>query len=120
MSISVYVMIFLPIAGGFLSYLIGRKSKVGRDWFTCGITIVEFLCSLLLVFGADLSESNLYVIPEVCGMGLQFTVDGFRVVYAAIAAFMWMMTTLLSKEYFTHYRNRNRYYRFLLITFGAT
>ena len=90
MDIFIYAMIFLPFVGGFLSYLIGRKNKTGRDIFACGITIAEFLCSLVLVFGTDLSEANLFVIPEVCGMGLQFTLDGFRVVYTAIAAFMWM------------------------------
>ena len=120
MNIIMCIMVFMPIVGAFLSYMIGRKSKAGRDLFACGLTIIEFACSLLLVFSADLSEKNLFVIPEVCGMGLQFTVDGFRVVYAAIAAFMWMMTTLLSKEYFGHYRNRNRYYLFLLVTLGAT
>lgn len=120
MDLLIYVMIFLPFVGAFLSYLIGRKNKKGRNLFACGITIVEFLCSLSLVVAADLSKAHLFIIPEVCGMGLQFTVDGFRVVYVAIAAFMWMMTTLLSKEYFAHYRNRNRYYLFLLITLGAT
>ena len=68
----------------------------------------------------DLSGVNLFTIPEVCGMGLQFTIDGFRITYAVTAAFMWMMTTLLSKEYFAHYRNRKRYYVFLFITFAAT
>ena len=120
MNLLICVMIFWPFAGAFLSYLIGRKSKAGRDIFVCGVTIVEFLCSMVFVLGADLSEKIFFVIPEVCGMGLQFTADGFRVVYAAIAAFMWMMTSLLSKEYFAHYRNRNRYYLFLLITLGAT
>jgi hydrogenase-4 component B len=47
-------------------------------------------------------------------------VDGFRAMYAMIAAFMWFMSTLFSKEYFAHYRNRNRYYLFLLLTLGAT
>lgn len=120
MNIIMCIMVFMPIVGAFLSYMIGRKNKTGRDLFACGLTIIEFVCSLLLVFGAGSSEKVLFVIPEVCGMGLQFTVDGFRVVYAAIAAFMWMMTTLLSKEYFGHYRNRNRYYLFLLVTLGAT
>jgi len=119
-NLFICMMIFLPFVGGFLSYLIGRRNKAVRDVFACGITIVEFLCSLVLVCGIDLSEPTMFVIPEVCGMGLQFTTDGFRVVYAAIAAFMWMMTTLLSKEYFAHYRNRNRYYLFCLITLGAT
>ena len=51
-------------------------------------------------------------------MGLHFTLDGFRVLYGLVAALMWMMTTLLSEEYFKHYRNRNRYYLFnLLVAF---
>jgi hydrogenase-4 component B len=33
---------------------------------------------------------------------------------------MWMMATILSKEYFTHHGNRNRFYLFLLLTLGAT
>lgn len=33
---------------------------------------------------------------------------------------MWMMTTILSREYFTHHENRNRFYLFLLMTLGAT
>ncbi|MDE6740218.1 MAG: sodium:proton antiporter, partial [Lachnospiraceae bacterium] len=37
-----------------------------------------------------------------------------------VAAFMWFMSTLFSKEYLAHYRNRNRYYLFLLLTLGAT
>ncbi|MDE7429630.1 MAG: sodium:proton antiporter, partial [Lachnospiraceae bacterium] len=41
-------------------------------------------------------------------------------IYGTIAAFMWFMTTLFSSEYFGHYRNRNRYYLFLLLTLGAT
>lgn len=58
--------------------------------------------------------------PGVCGMGLHFMLDGFRVMYGMIAAFMWFMSTLFSREYFSHYRNRNRYYFFLLLTLGAT
>ncbi|MDE7199033.1 MAG: sodium:proton antiporter, partial [Lachnospiraceae bacterium] len=59
-------------------------------------------------------------IPYICGMGIQFTLDGFRALYGSVAAFMWFMTTLFSREYFGHYRNRNRYYLFLLLTLGAT
>ena len=33
---------------------------------------------------------------------------------------MWMMTGIFSKEYFAHYRNRNRYFFFNLMTLGAT
>ena len=109
------ILVFMPIAGAFLSYVIGRKSKQGRNVFACGLTILEFICSLLLWGSLKPEQSIHFAIPEICGMGLSFTIDGFRVIYAAIAAFMWMMTTILSTEYFAHYRNRNRYYLFLLL-----
>ncbi|MBR0173173.1 MAG: NADH dehydrogenase [Lachnospiraceae bacterium] len=54
------------------------------------------------------------------GEGLLFEMDGFRSVYAVITTLMWMCTTIFSKEYFAHYRNRNRYYFFMLLTEGAT
>lgn len=119
-SVLVYLMIFMPMVAAFVSYLIGRVSKKGRDYFVSIVSIVEFVLALMLVMMDDGQEGMLVYVPEVCGTGLTFTIDGFRVLYAAIACFMWMMTTLFSKEYFAHYRNRNRYYMFQLITLGAT
>ncbi|MBQ8519679.1 MAG: sodium:proton antiporter [Agathobacter sp.] len=106
--------------GAFVSYLIGRKSKKARDYFVAGLAILEFVFAVLLVAVDVGHEGYLVYVPEVCGMGLTFTVDGFRVLYAAIACFMWMCTSVFSKEYFAHYRNRNRYYLFQLLTLGAT
>lgn len=116
----VYTMVFMPMAGAFVSYLIGRKSKSGRDFTVSIITILEFICAFLLVLNYGAYEGAVVEIPYVCGMGLSFTLDGFRVLYGWIAAFMWMMTSLFSTEYFAHYKNRNRYYLFLLLTLGAT
>ena len=59
-------------------------------------------------------------IPEICGLGLHFEIDGFRILYGSIAAFMWLMSTLFSKEYLSHYTNKGRYYCFTLLTFFAT
>lgn len=66
--------------------------------------------------GAALSVS----LPEVCGFGLNFCMDGFRVIYALIAAFMWMMTTVLSGQYFKGHEHVGRFYLFLFMTLGAT
>ena len=119
MDIFIYLIVFGPMAAAVLSYLIGRKSKCGRDGFVCGAVIVEFILSLCLLIGFGDSEKLLHI-PGICGFGLNFTAGGFRCIYAAIAAFMWMITGLISPEYFAHYRNRNRYYLFQLITLGAT
>lgn len=59
-------------------------------------------------------------IPEICGFGLHFTLDGFRLIYAGIAIFMWLMTAILSKEYMSHHENKGRFYVFFWLTFVAT
>ena len=119
-AILIYILVFMPIAGALVSYLIGRRSKKGRDFFVKFITVLEFCLSLKLWIDGSGFEGMMVKVPEICGMGLTFTVDGFRVLYAAIACFMWAMTSGFSEEYFTHYRNRNRYYFFQLMTLGAT
>ena len=117
----IYLMVFFPMVAAILSYLIGRKSKTARDGFVWAVVIVEFLLSLCLAVGFGSGAGDeLVQVPGVCGFGLQFTADGFRSIYAAIAAFMWMITGLMSPEYFAHYHNRNRYYLFQLVTLGAT
>lgn len=121
MDILIYLMVFGPMAAALLSFLIGRKSKLVRDRFVCLSVAAEFFLSLclLIFFGNETGEAPVKL-EEICGFGLTFTAGGFRSIYACIAAFMWMITGLLSPEYFAHYRNRNRYYLFQLITLGAT
>ena len=63
---------------------------------------------------------QIFILPEICGMGLSFTVDGFRIVYACIAAFAWLMTGIFSLEYFAHYKNKKSYVIAQVITFLAT
>ena len=109
-------VIFYPMAGALISGMIGRKTKTGRDYFAVFIVVTEFfflLAANILQQGAEISA------PAVCGMGLHLKIDGFRGLYSLIAGFMWMMTILFSGEYFAHYRNRNRYYLFQLVTLGA-
>lgn len=122
MSILIYCAIFLPMTAAILCYIAGRFSKNIRDYLadaTTGITF--FICLYLAIQTINHNGSGILLeIPYVCGMGLHFTLDGFRGLYGTIAAFMWFMSTLFSREYFRHYRNRNRYYLFLLLTLGAT
>ncbi len=129
-------LVFFPMVGAGISYLIGRRSKDARDYAVNVVAAVEF-AAMLYAAGAyfraegwtaaeqaGMKEAAGYVvygnIPEVCGMGLHFVLDGFRVLYGLIAAFMWLLSTVFSREYFACYRNRNRYYLFLLVTLGAT
>ena len=126
-NLLLYIAVFGPMAAGILSYLLGRFQKDLRSRFADLVTGLTFGLFLYLFWQMLTSGQNgssmLPVradIPEICGMGLHFTLDGFRALYGMIAAFMWFMSTLFSREYLSHYRNRNRYYLFLLVTLGAT
>ncbi len=129
-------LVFYPFLAGLLCCVVGRISdgcenradaaKYGmrRDYLADFSVIMEFVIVLLLFavsgprVAAGVTEE--FFVPSICGFGLHFTLDGFRLVYVAVAAFMWMMTTILSREYFEHHENRNRFYLFLLFTLGAT
>ena len=109
------ILVFGPMVMAAVCYLIGRKSKPGRD-VAVGLTGIATFALCVLTWNSGASFS----LEGFCGLGLHLRVDGFRSLYACIAAFMWMMSGLFSREYFAHYHNRNRYYFFNLMTLGAT
>lgn len=118
-SVLLFLVLF-PIVGAFISYLIGRKNKTLRDYFAAFVCIVDLLVMVFLFTRAANGEVLHYYVYNICGQYLHLELDGFRAIYGTICAFMWSMTSLFSHEYFHHYRNRNRYYFFLLLTFAGT
>ncbi len=124
MNMVLAVLVFYPFLGGLLSYAAGGYKEDLRDYLADFIVVSEFALMLFLALQSrgslDAQTMTELYVPGVCGFGLRFTLDGFRVVYGLVAALMWMMTTVFSREYFRHHENRNRFYLFLLLTLGAT
>lgn len=118
-NIMLLILALWPIIGAIAGYIIGRKNKTCRDYFADFIGISEFAVLAYLLAQVVGGKEFFFEAPVLLG-GLKLQLDGFRALYGTIAALMWMMTTIFSKEYLHHYRNRNRYYLFTLITFGAT
>ena len=67
-AIAIYILVFMPMAGALVSYLIGRKSKKGRDFFVKFITILEFCMSLKLLIDSNGLDGVVVYVPEICGM----------------------------------------------------
>ena len=124
MNLGLALLVFYPFLGGLCCYAVGKKSEKWRDVLAAFVAVAEFVLMALLFAGSGRRAAagipEFFDMPEICGFGLHFTLDGFRLIYGMVAAFMWMMTTILSREYFTHHENRNRFYLFLLLTLGAT
>ncbi len=114
-------LIVFPMLSAVVSYVIGRHSKKARNIFTCSASLLVFGGTLWLLLMALRGEQTLeFHLEGFCGMGMNLKADGFRSLYACVAALMWAGTGLFSPQYFAHYRNRNRYHFFCLFTLGAT
>lgn len=111
-----YSLIFFPMLMAFVCYGVGRINKKARNITAIATGIAEFALAIAVIF----KGSGAVFLGQVCALGLQFELDGFRRVYILVISLMWMMTLLLSDEYFAHYHNRNRYFFFNLMTLGAT
>ena len=115
MDLLILLIVFLPFAAAFFSYGIGRKSKESRNFFVLATATVTLIFSVALLVGGNGSSAGVNL-----ALRLTFRADGFRSLYAVVMGAMWTATSAFSLEYFSeHYKNRNRYYFFLLLTLGA-
>ncbi len=119
-DIELLIIVCFPFAAAFLCYFIGRYQKELRNRFLQLSVVVELIL-VAAAAAAFFRKGELeFFLSDFCMQGLYLKMDGFRLLYGLIAAFMWTMTGIFSREYFSHYRNRNRYYFFFLLTLGAT
>lgn len=113
-------LVAFPFFAGIASYIIGRFNKTARDFFVLAATAAELCGAIGLCFtGGDSGSSDFYF-HWFAGFGLHFRADGFRMVMAVLTGIIWFATTVQSREYFEGLHNRNRYYLFLMLTYGAT
>ena len=109
-------LVLFPVICAPVSYIIGRKSKPGRDNFVAVVTALELAAAAVLMVSGETTLR----LEGVLGLGLTFAADGFRCIMALITAIGWYEATLMLREYFGHSRNRNRYYVFWLLTLTGT
>ena len=110
------VVILLPMVMAAICILAGRVGNALRDALVSLTGAAVFaLCVYIAVLGG-----GAFTVPAFCGFGLTLKADGFRMLYACIAAFMWMMTGFFTPDYMRHGHARTRYSFFNLMTLGAT
>ncbi len=132
METSLAVLVFFPFLTGILVYVVSREDgpAAGGKRLQSGVVVLtaaaEFLAiavlSVIGIFcGEGAGEQVVFLqIPEICGLGISFVLDGFRCIYVGIAAFMWLICSIFSLEYFQGHKNKGRFYLFWLWTLGAT
>ena len=116
----IVLLLIVPLAGAVVSCAAARRGEALRDRIFLAELALVFALALAGFVGCAAGNAFAATVPGVCGMGLRFRMDGFRALYALVASFMWLMTGIMSKEYFAKYQNRTRYYLFNQITLMAT
>lgn len=118
-NLSLFLLILWPLAGSLLAFWLGRSNKRRRDYFSMLVAFIELALALFVVVKAG-SEPVFFRWESFGGLGLALKSDGLRGIYCVITSFMWLTTLVFSREYFHHYRNRNRYHFFTLLTLAFT
>ncbi|WP_053954913.1 complex I subunit 5 family protein [Inediibacterium massiliense] len=113
------LILVIPFIGAIFGWLIGRKNETYRDLFNILMTALEFLIVLFL-YKRVMKEPILLFIPDIMGTGLSLRLDAFRYIFVFITTFIWVLTTMYSTQYLIHYKKRNRYYSFFMLTLFST
>ena len=110
-----FLMVFGPVvSAGAVSLLCRRRERNG-ELFALAVTGVVFLCALSLFITPAAGE-----LSGFCSVaGFAFQCGSMQSVMALLAAFLWLMTALVSPEYFAGARANGRFYMFYLWTLGA-
>lgn len=112
-------MLLLPIIGSAAAA--GCKKSAWRGRILRGVTCLETAAALLMFLQTLKTGGEALALNGLCGASLRFRTDGFRTMYALIAAFMWAMTSQFSVQYFSaHGEHLNRYAFFTLLTLSGT
>jgi hydrogenase-4 component B len=115
-NILLLVLILLPVLGAAFLPLFGRGDRAGRR-LAAATAAMETALMLVLLLSAG---EPAFDAAGVGGLGLHFTLDGFRRVWTAAAVLLWDLSLLYAGPYFARHPGRTGRYRFFtLAIWGA-
>ncbi len=113
--------ILVPFLGSALIALTGASPNLRETVTLIAGGILFYLVSGLypaIAGGAQLSVTLFEMLP---GLGIVFTVEPLGMIFAAIASFLWIVTSIYSIGYMRGHddKNQTRFYVFFAIAIGA-
>lgn len=120
-NIGLLFLILWPVLGGLVGFFMGKKKTSYSEDVVDIVTVVElvmmaYFAYLVLLQGQQIQFAASYA----AGLGLSFTLDGFRALYGFLTAVAWFLAACYSKEYLKGKKHKNRYRMFFLFTLAST
>lgn len=125
MSISLesmlHLCIILPLLATAGIVVTGRNPNL-REAVTIGTGLVVFYFVMQLYYGLDRGESiSVQWWQLLPGLQLSFTIEPLGMIFALIASFLWIITTVYAIGYMRAHneKNQTRFYAFFAIAIGS-
>lgn len=113
-------LILWPVVAALFCYFFGRFREKVRNWTVLISVTVEFLLAIAVAVSWRTDSNIIFALPEFGISGMNLEVDGFRMVFCVLTAFLWLGAGIFSIEYMKHESNCGRFYLFFLLTLSAT
>ncbi len=113
-----FVIVLLPLIGGPLEALIGRKSEIMRDTIAVNSTFLTFIL-IILMYPQVMEGTMSFSVPGVLGFGLNFKVDLLSYVMAITSGILWLFVSIYAHDYMHKEHHRDRFYLWMAVTYGG-
>ncbi|MFP4457728.1 MAG: complex I subunit 5 family protein [Clostridia bacterium] len=112
------VIVLLPLLGGPLEALIGKKSEIMRDTIAVNSTFLTFIL-IILMYPQVMEGTMSFSVPGILGFGLHFRVDLLSYVMALTSGILWLFVSIYAHDYMNTEEHRDRFYLWMAITYGG-
>jgi multicomponent Na+:H+ antiporter subunit D len=116
------IIVVLPFLGALLIAMAGKYPNL-REFFTLATGVTTFLLVLSLLPSILNSESSQYTFAEPFpGLTLQFSLEPLGMLFALMASFLWIVTSIYSIGYMraNNEKNQTRFYVFFAVAMAFT
>ena len=98
-SVKPLLAVMTALAGSILVMMSGRKPNIRESWsFLAAVTMFSIIASMIptVLSGKTLVYQLFKILP---GLTVTFRVDGFSMIFAVVASFLWILAIFYSAGY---------------------
>ncbi|HSP46625.1 MAG TPA: proton-conducting transporter membrane subunit, partial [Clostridiaceae bacterium] len=116
-SLPVWI-IMIPLIGGPIEALIGRRSENARDMAVVNTTFITFFL-ILALYPQVVQGTMRFAIPRMLGLGLSFKVDMLGFIMVLTSSVLWVLVSIYAHDYMRPEKHKNRFYLWMSVTYGG-
>ncbi len=120
-NVGLMFLILWPVLGGIVGFFMGKKKTSNAEDTADIVTLAELVVACYFAYQVLIQGKEItFTFQYFAGLGLSFTLDGFRTLYALLTAAAFCLAQYYSKEYMKGEAHCNRYRMFFQFTLAAT